>query len=86
MEEIEKALLHPVDEKIPLVVETDASDTAIAAILNQANRSVAFFSRELTITEQKHSSIEKEACSIVESVKKWSHYQSARRFVIVTDQ
>ena len=85
-EEIEKALLHSVDEKIPLVVETDASDTAIAATLNQAGRPVAFFSRTLTTTEQKHSSVEKEACAIVESVKKWSHYLSARRFVIVTDQ
>ena len=42
-EEIEKALLHSVDEKIPLEVETDASDTAIAVTLNQANRPVAFF-------------------------------------------
>ena len=70
-EEIEKTLLLSVDEKIPLVVETDASDTAIAATLNQANRPVAFFSRTLTTTEQKYSSVEKEACAIVESVKKW---------------
>ena len=80
-EEIEKALLHSVDEKIPLVVENDVSDTAIAATLNQANRPVAFFSRTLTTTEQKYSSVEKEACAIVESVKKWSRYLSARRFV-----
>ena len=85
-EEIEKALLHSVDENIPLVVEIDASDTAIAATLNQANHPVAFFSSTLTTTEQKHSSVEKEACAIVESVKKWSHYLSARRFVIATDQ
>ena len=85
-EEIEKVLLHSVKEKIPLVVETDATDTAIAATLNQANLPVAFFSRTLTTTEQKHSSIEKEACAIVESVKKCSHYLSVRRLVIVTDQ
>ena len=85
-EEIEKALLHSVDEKIPLVVETDASDTAIAATLNQGNRPAALFSRTLTTTEQKHSYVEKEACAIAESVKKLSHYLSARRFVIVTDQ
>ena len=85
-EEIEKVLLHSVDEKIPLVVETDASDTAIAATQNQANCPVAFFSHTLMTTEQKHSSIEKEACAIVESVKKWSHYLSVQRFVIVTDQ
>ena len=34
----------------------------------------------------KHSSIEKKTCAIIESVKKWSRYLSARRFVIVTDQ
>ena len=57
-----------------------------AATLNQANHPVAFFLCTLTTTEQKHSSVEEEACAIVESVKKWSHYLSARRFVIVTDQ
>ena len=81
-----KTLLNSVDEKIPLVLETDASNTAITASLNQANCPVAFFSRTLTTTEQKHSFVEKEACAIVESVKKWSHYLSARHFVIVTDQ
>ena len=78
--------MHSVKEKIPLVVETDATDTAIAATLNQANLPVAFFSCTLTTTEQKHSSIEKEACAIVESVKRCSHYLSVRRLVIVTDQ
>ena len=78
--------MHSLNENIPLVVETDASDTAIAATLNQANHPVAFFSCTLTITEQKHSSVEKEACAIVESVKKWSHYTSTQRFVIITDQ
>ena len=85
-EEIEGALLHSIDENMPLVVETDASDTALAATLNQAGRPVAFFSRTLTPTERKHASIEKEACAVVEAVKKWSHYLSARRFTIITDQ
>ena len=39
-EDFEKALLHSIDEKIPLVVKTDTSDTAIAATLNQAGRLV----------------------------------------------
>ena len=85
-EEIGNALLHSINDEHPLVVETDASDTAIAATLNQAGRPVAFFSRSLTQAERKHASVEKEAYAIVEAVKKWSHYLSARRFIIVTDQ
>ena len=36
--------------------------------------------------ELRQSSIEKEACAIVEAVRKWSHFLSGRRFKIVTDQ
>ena len=43
-EVIEKALLDSIDERIPRVLETDASDTAIAVKLNQAGRPVTFFS------------------------------------------
>ncbi|XP_076069791.1 uncharacterized protein LOC143041669 [Oratosquilla oratoria] len=50
--------------------ETDASNTAIAATLNQASHPVAFFSRTFTPTECKHSAVEKEACAIVESFYK----------------
>ena len=39
------ATLHPVDDRLPLTVETDVSDFAIAAILNQDGRPVAFHSR-----------------------------------------
>lgn len=85
-DEIEKAVVHNVDENLPLVVETDASDVAIAATLNQEGRPVAFFSRTLSPTERKHSAVEKEACAIVESVKKWSHYLTGRRFTLITDQ
>ncbi|XP_076049681.1 uncharacterized protein LOC143030418 [Oratosquilla oratoria] len=73
-EESGKAVVGPIDEIIPLVAETEASDTAISATLNQAGRPVAFFSRTLTPTECKHSAAEKEAFAIVEFVKRWSHY------------
>ena len=41
--EIEKSAIRTVDESLPFVVETDASDIAFAAVLNQGGRPVAFF-------------------------------------------
>jgi len=54
--------------------------------LNQADRPVAFFSRMLTKSELRHSSVEKEACAIVEAVRKWFHFLTGRKFSIITDQ
>ena len=62
------------------------SDIAIAATLNQCGRPVAFFSRTLSPAERCHSSVEKEAYAVVESVPKWRHYLAARHFTLVTDQ
>lgn len=84
--EIEGAALHYVDENVPFVVETDASNHAIAATLNQSGRPVAFFSRTLNDCEKKHSAIEKEAYAIVEALRKWKHYLLGRHFQIITDQ
>jgi len=50
-----------VDEDLPFIVETDASDFAIAAILNQNVWPVAFSSRTLQGAEVNHASVEKEA-------------------------
>jgi transposase InsO family protein len=84
--EIEKAALFHIDEKLPFVVETDASDNAIAATLNQNGRPVAFYSRKLSDTERKYPSIEKEAYAIVEALRKWRHFLLIRPFSLITDQ
>ena len=39
---LSQATLQPIDEHLPFTVETNASDFAIAATLNQNNRPVAF--------------------------------------------
>ncbi|XP_064072074.1 uncharacterized protein LOC135193461 [Vanessa tameamea] len=72
--EIEKSTLAVIDDNDILTVETDASEFAIAASLSQKGRPIAFFSRTLSDSEQRQSSIEKEACAIVESLRKWRHY------------
>ena len=85
-EEISKAIVVTVDYTKPLVVETDASDVAIAASLSQDDRPVAFFSRSLSAPERRHSAIEKEACAIVEAIRKWRHYLLNNHFKLITQQ
>ena len=56
-----EAILQPIDEAVPFTVETDASDFAVGASLNQNGKPVAFHARTFLTTKQKHSSVEKEA-------------------------
>ena len=84
--DIEKSVMSAVDENAPFEVETDASEFALAGTLNQNGRPVAFFSRTLTKAELNHSAVEKEAAAIIESVRKWRHYLTGKRFKLVTDQ
>ena len=47
---------------------------------------MAFFLRTLNKCELHQSSVEKEACAIVEAIRKWAHLLSGRQFTVVTDQ
>ena len=75
-----------IDVSIPFEVETDVSDFAIAATLNQAGRPVAFFSRTLHGPEARHPATEKEAQAIIDTVRHWKHYLTERHFKLKTDQ
>ena len=72
--ELENSVLVTPNLDIPLVVETDASDTALSATLNQDGRLVAFSSRTLSPSERNHSSVKKEAYAIVEAIRNVKHY------------
>ena len=82
---VNSCVICPNDHDL-LVLESDASDFAISACLNQGGKPVAFFSRTLKQHERNHPAIEKEACAIVEAVRKWRHYLSSRKFLLITDQ
>jgi len=74
-------------QDLPFILETDASDNAISATLNQqADRPVAFFSRMLNKRELHYSSVKKGALAIIEALRKWAHFLTGRHFTIVTDQ
>jgi len=86
MDDLSSAALGAIDEKLPFVLKTNASENAISATLNQQNRPVAFVSRTLNSNERRHVSVEKEALAIVQAVRKWAHLLTGRRFKIATDR
>lgn len=83
---IAEAAVSAIDEAVPFEVQTDASDIALAATLNQNERPVAFFSRTLQGSELNHYDVEKEAQSIVEAIRHWRHFLTGRHFSLKTDQ
>ncbi|XP_054283469.1 uncharacterized protein K02A2.6-like [Macrosteles quadrilineatus] len=66
--DIANSVITPRNGQEPLVVETDASDIAVAATLSQDNRPIAFFSWTLNKSEKLYSAVEKEAVAIVEAL------------------
>lgn len=66
-------------------VTTDASGTAIGAVLSQGAQPLAFFSKKLCPQMQAASAYDREMLAITEAVKKWRQYLLGRHFRIFTD-
>lgn len=67
------------------VVETDACDSGVGAVLMQAYHPVAFMSKALGPIHQKLSIYEKEFLALILAVEKWRQYLQPVEFVIKTD-
>ena len=75
----------------PIILETDASDYAIAAVLSQEAddgvHPIAFHSRTLSAPERNYDTHDKELLAIFEAFRVWRHYLEGARTPIdvVTD-
>jgi RNase H-like domain found in reverse transcriptase len=76
----------------PLVIETDASDYALAAILSQVESNgeihpVTYLSRTFSDTKLNYDTHDKELMAIYEAFKAWQHYLEGTEVTIdvVTD-
>lgn len=66
-------------------VTTDASNSAVGAVLSQQSHPIAFFSRKLCPKMRAASAYEREMFAVTAAVKKWRHYLLGRHFFIYTD-
>ena len=72
------------------IVRTDASDKAMAGVLQQigddGNRYVVeYFSKKYTDCQSRYSTIEKEATALKTAIDKWSTYLKGKPFKLETD-
>jgi hypothetical protein len=76
------------DSGTPIALVTDASTTAMGAVLQQwaqnAWQPLAFFSK-MSTAQQKYSVYDRELLAIYEAVKHFRHMIEARHFEIFTD-
>ena len=81
-------LAYPTRED-PFVLDTDASNKGIGAVLSQIQdgqeRVVAFYSRVLHKAERRYCVTRKELLGVVEGVRNFHHYLYGRRFLVRTD-
>jgi hypothetical protein len=67
------------------VVETDACDSGVGAVLTQEGHPIAFMSKSMPNRSKALSTYDKEMLAIVLAIDKWRPYLLGRRFLVRTD-
>ncbi|SPC63566.1 related to transposon-encoded proteins with TYA, reverse transcriptase, integrase domains in various combinations [Ustilago sp. UG-2017b] len=80
-------ILRHFDPARPIIVETDASDFAVAAVLSQsfdqgARHPIAFFSKKLDPAQLNYPIFDKEMFAIVAAFKHWRQYLEGAKFPV----
>ena len=74
---------------VPFVLHTDASNSAMGAVLSQVQegheRVIAYWSRQLDKAQRHYSTIEREALAAVAAIKEFLPYLYGFRFTLITD-
>ena len=73
---------EPMEE---LTLQSDASQTGLAAVLTQNSQPLAFASRALSDTGTRYAQIEKELLSVVFGLEKFHQYTYGRKVTVQTD-
>jgi len=85
----EEPVIHMPDQSKPFILRTDASNSALGAVLMQEKdgekHPIAYASRKLSPAEQNYATIEKECLAVVWGIKKFEPYLFDRKFVLETD-
>ena len=80
-----EVLLKYPDLNAEFVIETDASDYQLGAVIKQHGQPIAFYSRKLTNAQRKYSTLEKELLSILEVLEEYRSLLWGRQLRIKCD-
>ncbi|MBN3289911.1 POL2 protein, partial [Polypterus senegalus] len=82
-------VLRTPDFGLPFILQTDASDTGLGAVLSQSvdgvEHPVMYLSRKLMDRETRYAAVEREALAIKWAVTHLRYYLLGREFALVTD-
>ncbi|KAI2667414.1 Retrovirus-related Pol polyprotein from transposon 17.6 [Labeo rohita] len=84
-----QTVLRAPDFNCPFLLQTDASDTGLGAVLSQVRdgeeHPVMYISRKLTPAETRYAAVEREVLAIKWAVLELRYYLLGRRFTLMTD-